>query len=90
MAALTLDGALHLAATHHQAGRFAEAEPIYRTVLTHEPENADALHLLGLLMYQTGRAEPAVESIRRALRIVHDQPIYLANLALALNYLRGV
>ncbi len=84
MPVLTLEQALHLAAARHQAGRFAEAEPIYRTVLSHEPENADALHLLGLLMYQTGRAESAVESIRHALRIVHDQPIYLANLALAL------
>ena len=39
---------------HHQAGRFAEAETIYRQILAANPGDADALHLLGILANQTG------------------------------------
>ncbi len=37
---------IQTAIAHHQAGRLAEAEAIYRQVLIAAPVNFDALHLL--------------------------------------------
>jgi len=64
--------ALQNALGHHQAGRFGEAEAIYRQVATRAPDNFDALHLLGVLLHQTGRHTEAVEWISRALALQPD------------------
>lgn len=53
-----------------QQGKLSEAGAIYREVLEHEPRNAPALHLLGVLAIQTGQLEPGVELIRQALAIL--------------------
>lgn len=45
---------LHAAATHHQAGRLAQAEALYRAVLARHPDNRDANHNLGVLAMQSG------------------------------------
>jgi predicted O-linked N-acetylglucosamine transferase (SPINDLY family) len=76
---------LRLAVQHHQAGRLAEAEKIYRQVLVHQPDHADALHLLGVLALQAGRLDAAVESIRRAIAICPTNAIYYSNLGKALK-----
>src|SRR5262245_8655183 len=49
----------------HRAGRLDEAAVGYQRVLAEEPENPDALHFLGLVAYQSGRAREAVDLIRR-------------------------
>jgi protein O-GlcNAc transferase len=54
---------------YHQTGRLAEAERLYREILTSEPEHAESLHFLGVLAYQVGRYEVAIELIGRATRI---------------------
>src|SRR5256885_3490841 len=59
---------LDAARAHHYAGRLAEAEALYRQVLATEPEQPDALHLLGMIAYQVGRPAAALELIDRALR----------------------
>jgi tetratricopeptide (TPR) repeat protein len=59
--------ALKSAMEHHQAGRLQEAERIYQEVLKVEPDNPDALHLLGILAHQGGRHEIAIQLIGRAL-----------------------
>src|SRR2546421_9715137 len=61
--------AMQQAVAHHQAGRFAQAEEIYRRVLQQEPRDVDALQLLGLLHHQSGRHAEAVELIGRAISI---------------------
>ncbi len=38
---------LHLAVSHHQAGRMPEAEQLYRAILQGEPEHPQANHNLG-------------------------------------------
>ena len=59
--------ALSTAIGHHQAGRVAEAEAIYRQVMAAEPDHPDALHLLGMLAHQAGRHEDALDLIGRAI-----------------------
>ncbi len=61
--------ALAIAVQHHQAGRLAEAETIYRQVLVAEPNNAAALELLGTLLGQRGDMRGGEELLRRALSI---------------------
>ncbi len=67
----TLD-ALKLAVSHHQAGQLQQAERIYREILSHEPHNPDALHLLGIATFETGNNEAAAELIGKAIQA---QPI---------------
>ncbi len=60
---------------HHEAGRLAEAEAIYRRVLEAEPEHVDALHFLGFLSFQQGSHERAAELIGRSLEL-HPGNLY--------------
>jgi protein O-GlcNAc transferase len=60
---------LQIAVGHHTAGRLAEAEKIYRSILGRDPNEPDALHLLGLIVSQVGRADAAVELIERAIAL---------------------
>lgn len=69
---------------YHEAGNLARAEQMYRQVLTRNPDNADALHLLGVISLQTGHGGTAVDFIRRAIRLNDRIPIYHNNLGLAL------
>jgi tetratricopeptide (TPR) repeat protein len=61
-----------LAAEHHRAGRLKEAEQLYREVLRQNPDQVDALRLLGLLVLGASRAEEAEQLLRRAVAIAPD------------------
>lgn len=67
----------------HQAGKLAEAESAYQAILQAEPENVDALNLLGVLYTNNFRPDAAVLCISRALKLQHRQPEAHANIALA-------
>ncbi|MGA2442359.1 MAG: tetratricopeptide repeat protein [Tepidisphaeraceae bacterium] len=84
---MTIEQTIDAAAQLHRAGRFAEAERQYRQVLALQPDNADALHLLGVLCSQQGREDVAADLIRRAIARDPGQPIYHGNLGLALSRL---
>lgn len=71
---------LAAAIQHHKAGRFAEAERLYRELLDGQPEHADALHLLGVLAHQTGRQALAIEMIERAIARNSAMPAFHNNL----------
>jgi tetratricopeptide (TPR) repeat protein len=77
---MTLEQALRVAMERHQAGRLADAEAIYRQVLTAFPDHADALHLLGLLASQVGRADVAIGLISQAFTIDPRVVAYHSNL----------
>ncbi|HUT11294.1 MAG TPA: tetratricopeptide repeat protein [Thermoguttaceae bacterium] len=72
----------------HQAGRLDRAEEIYRQVLRARPENADALHLLGVVAHQRGDHEAAVKLIRRAVANNPEVPAFFCNLGLACQALK--
>ena len=76
---------LEQAHRHHQAGRFGQAEQLYRTVLTANSENPQANHLLGVLAYQQGRFGVAVPLIAKAVLHEPGNATYLNNLGLALG-----
>lgn len=70
---------------HHQAGRLAQAEPLYRQALSLNPRHADALHMLAILAHQCNKNGVAVDLIRRAIAINSGIAIYHCNLGLILN-----
>jgi protein O-GlcNAc transferase len=72
--------ALQIALQHHQAGRLADAEALYRQVLAAQPNNAAALHLLGVIAHQLGSHEIAVEWMRKAVAIDPDYAVAHSNL----------
>ncbi|MGK2927542.1 MAG: tetratricopeptide repeat protein [Lysobacterales bacterium] len=59
---------LEQAIREHQQGQLDRAERVYRTLLTEQPDNPDALHFLGLLLHQQGDSASAIELIQRSLR----------------------
>ncbi len=60
---------LDQAMSHRVAGRFHEAEVIYRRLLTADEKNADAWHRLGLIALAAGQRDAARSCLRRAVAI---------------------
>jgi len=65
---------------HHQCGRLAEAKQSYVDILAVDPENFDALHLLGILAHQVGNHDLAVNLIERAVQQKADNAVAYNNL----------
>lgn len=78
---------LALGLEHHQAGRLAEAEAVYRGVLARDPDNADALNLLGVVSCQLGRRVDAAGYAARAVGLRPNAPVFHNNLGLILQVL---
>jgi tetratricopeptide (TPR) repeat protein len=53
----------------YRAGRFGEAEALYRQVLARDPNNADLLHLLGTLVGQMRRFEESAQLLSRCVQL---------------------
>jgi tetratricopeptide (TPR) repeat protein len=69
---------------HHRAGNLQLARDTYRVVLTIDPRQADALHLLGV-SYLNEHPSEAESLIRRAISSDKRNPLYYSNLAVALR-----
>jgi tetratricopeptide (TPR) repeat protein len=65
----------------HHAGQLSAAAKLYQKILGLEKENADALHLLGVVHHQQGDHARAVEEIGRAVVLRPSVPGFHANLA---------
>lgn len=63
---------LAVALDHHQSGHVTEAERGYRAILAARPDYVDALHYLGVLLYQRGENEAAAAMLDKALGIALD------------------
>lgn len=68
----------------HEANDLARARSLYESVLALAPEQADALHLLGVIADQQGRHEDAVALIRRAIARSPQAAAFHGNLGTAL------
>jgi len=64
----------------HRDGDMSKAEDIYREVLEADPENSTALHLLGVIAFQSGYNDKAMGLITRALKIAPNFPEALNNM----------
>lgn len=75
-AGAVLNQAMH----HHQAGRLERARGLYERLIKEDPDNADALHLLGLVAHRQGDHAGALEHIGGAIRLKGDAATYHNNL----------
>lgn len=81
---VTLAEALAIATDHLTAGRFAEAEPIYRQILALQPGNDSMCYVLGVITYHTGRYDEALELSRQAVSMRAGNADYLTHLGMVL------
>jgi tetratricopeptide (TPR) repeat protein len=72
------------ALTFYKTGRTAEAEALCATLLRQNPEDVNALHLLGVIALHQAEYSRAVEMLNAALRIYPELPQAFNNLAAAL------
>ncbi len=84
-AEVSIPAALKSALEHHHAGRLPEAEAVYQQVLSVDPNNAEALHLSGVIAHQRGINDSAVTLINKAITINPTEPRYYSNLGSALG-----
>lgn len=82
---ISLSQSLQTAISHHQAGRLQQAEVIYRQILQVTPDHADALHLAGMIAYQKGELDTAIESINKAIGIKPSVADYYNSLGVVLR-----
>ena len=82
---MTIHEAFQIALQHHQAGRLAEAEALYRQILAVDPRHTDSLHLLGVAAHQVGRNDVAVGLIRQAAGLNPNNAEIHFNLGMALQ-----
>ncbi|HWY63702.1 MAG TPA: tetratricopeptide repeat protein, partial [Rhizomicrobium sp.] len=87
MAGLDIRSLLTEAVRLHQTGQLEQAAALYRKVLTADPNNADALHLSGMVALQQGQPKTAVNLIRKAIALHDREAAYHFHLALALQTL---
>ena len=64
----------------HGSGRLDEASVLYRSLLTANPDHADALHLSGVLQAQVGQHQRAAELIARAIELQPAEAMFHNNL----------
>lgn len=76
---------LDIAVQHHNAGDLAKAEELYQQVLHTTPDHPSALHLLGVIAYQSGNNETAIELISKSVTISPDDAQAHSNLGLVLH-----
>jgi len=79
---------LRQAVAKHQRGELSEAILLYASVLEDRPDNADALHLVGVALEQSGAAEKGLPFVEQAVRLEPAVSAYrnsLGNIHKALN-----
>jgi tetratricopeptide (TPR) repeat protein len=75
---------IQLALQHHQAGRLREAEQIYRSLLSKNPDHFPANYYLGVIALQTGNHEQAQNFLSRAVALEPNNADANNNLGVAL------
>ena len=75
------------ALTLHHAGKLADAEGLYKTLLDYFPHQVEILTTLGILLLQQGRSEAGFQHIKKSLSLNPNQPAALYNMAVELQRL---
>lgn len=71
----------------HQQGLLAQAAEKYRAILVLDPHHFDAMHLLGVVTFQSGDAAGAVELFDQAISYYATHPTVYMNRGIALQSL---
>ncbi len=79
---------LNKAVSFHQQGDLQSAQNLYKQILLQNPNNSDALHLLGVIAHQTGKNNESVILINRAIQLKPQSASYYSNKGLALSALK--
>lgn len=66
--------------SYHQQGQLAQAGEYYKQVLQKDPNHAEALHLLGVVLYQCEQYPTSIQLIQKAIQLNASQPPYYNNL----------
>ena len=69
----------------HRDGQVTAAESLYRQILLHQPDYADALHLLGIIELGRGQFESAIDLFTKAISVNSKQAPFYNNLGIALG-----
>ena len=75
------------ALTLHHAGKLADAEGLYKTLLDYFPQKVEILTTLGITLLQQGRSEAGFQQLKKSLSINPNQPAALYNMAVELQKL---
>ena len=81
---LTIDELFRQGDAAREAGRFTEAEKIFRTILLRDPNNTVAYRKLGNALYDQGKFEEAIAQFRQAIALDPKDVKAYHNLGLAL------
>lgn len=69
----------------YNAGRLAEAEPLFRAVLQAHPSQPAAMHLLGVICVRTGRIQEGLDRLVRSVSTRPNDAEFRRNLGTALR-----
>lgn len=73
----TVDLLFSKARTLHEAGELSQAETLYRKLLQNTPKHSEALHFLGVILWQTGRLTSSLQLINKELKLTpHSADAY--------------
>jgi predicted O-linked N-acetylglucosamine transferase (SPINDLY family) len=61
---------------HHRAGRFHEAEVIYRSIVSADPQCAEAWRLLAMIALEARQHNAATEYVQRALSLQPNNSVF--------------
>lgn len=67
---------------HAKAGRLKLAEEVYKTILKDEPDNVDAMRLLGILATKGGKYKIAEQILIKAIKIAPSYSLLWRNISL--------
>ena len=82
---VSISEAMENAQAHHHASELRQAEAIYRQVLQVSPSHPDALHLLGMIAYQVGRNDIAVDLLNKAIQTKPSDPEFYHDVGIVLQ-----
>jgi len=82
---MEIDRAFQVATQYHNSGNLAQAQSIYQQILKVLPNHAEAMHLSGVIAYQSGKNDIAEKLIIKAIRIKPDMDEAYNNLGTLLE-----